>query len=312
MAKARRKGKPTHHSLLTICVVVFIVTYLSIVTIMTLGKFVGAADTRPPHNTTQQQGTFDFKSVTPKAPVNQNTPAGTGPSSPGPITPGTLITGGPVSPNSPYYCIDDEDPEGCDDQTAFHVPKGTGGPAGSCSTIMDAAHKLVSSLPQGLKDFRDSLNPAIINTCHNTGTYPSGYISTFFVIDAYNLAGYSELSKKNANHVTGSGLLTWWRAMSVGYNFLPYTPAVLEKHAIGQQSLNGCVIFLQMPSGGVHVGIFNALEIVNAQGDGVLSIVQSGARYFIDRFPVVGWDVKNTTPLHQTVISNIAGFGCHQ
>lgn len=270
----------------------------------------------PGYKESQQQGTFDLITPTPAPTVypgsstQQQGRNGAPKSAGGPVVPGPLPTGGAAGPNDPFYCIDDEDPDGCDDQTAFHVPKGSGGTSGQCGTIMENAHKIVASLPQVLKGFRDSINPAISNDCHNTGTYSSGYLSTFFVIDAFNLTGYKELSKTNASHVSGAGMLGWWKAQTGGYLFIPYTPTVLQMHASGQQDLTGCVMFINMPSGGVHVGIVNVLQLVNGNGDGVLSILQSGARYFLDRFPVVGWDVKNT-PLHQTQITGIAGFGCH-
>ena len=224
-----------------------------------------------------------------------------------------LITGGPVAPDAPYYCIDDEDPEGCDDNTAFHVPKGVGGLQGSCGTVIEQAHKIVAALPRGLKDFRDSLNPAVSNCGYSTGIYSNGYISTYFVIDSFNLAGLNGLSKTDPSQVSGSRLLSWWQspsAQSQGYSFIPYTTTVLSKHSSGEQNLTGCVMFLNLSSG-VHVGLVNALELVNSHGDGIISILQSGARYFLDRFEVVGWDIKNT-PLHQTQLSSVAGFGCHQ
>lgn len=228
------------------------------------------------------------------------------------VAPTGLITGGPVAPSAPFYCIDDEDPEGCDDNTAFWVPKGVDGIAGTCGSVIEQGHKIVSSLPQGLKDFRDSVNPSINNCGYSTGTYSSGYISTFFVIDAYNLAGLTGLSKLNASQVTGDGMLNWWQsgdAITKGFRYIPYSPTVISQHATGKQNLTGCVMFLRVPSG-IHVGVVNYLELVDSYGDGVISILQSGAPYFLDRFEVVGWDIKNT-PLHQTVIDSVAGFGCH-
>ena len=66
-------------------------------------------------------GTFEI----PTEPVYPTAPGSTPftrPTSPASNTPATgLITGGPVNPNDPYYCIDDEDPDGCDDNTAFWV-----------------------------------------------------------------------------------------------------------------------------------------------------------------------------------------------
>lgn len=255
---------------------------------------------------TQKQGTFDFTAA-PTQPPSQ-IPAVTRP----PSKPAPLPTGGAVPPTANVYCIDDEDPDGCDDQTAFHVPKGVGGVSGTCGTIIEQSHKLVNSLPQFLKGMRNSLNPAVTTNCASTGPYSSpNYISTFFVIDSFNLAGYNELSKSNANHVSGASLLNWWKSNPPGYKFIPYTPTAIQLHASGQQDLTGCVMFLNLPSGGVHPGIFNVFQQVNTNGDGVVSILQSGARYFLDRFIVVGWDIQNT-PQHQTVINGVAGFGCKQ
>lgn len=260
---------------------------------------------------TQKQGTFGFTQVTPTQPPIPTQPPNVPTQPPAaPTASGPLPTGGPVSPDAPVYCIDDEDPDGCDDDTAFHVPKGVGGVPGSCGTVIEQAHKLVNSLPQAIKvsGTRDSINPAVSNCGYSTGTYSSGYISTFFVIDAYNLAGLTELSKNNPSHVTGTGLLSWWQSQPTGYKFIPYSPTAIQQHASGQQNLTGCVMFLNLSSG-VHVGIVNVLQLVNQNGDGVISILQSNAKYFLDRFEVVGWDIKNT-PLHQTQLSSVAGFGC--
>ncbi|MBI4226534.1 hypothetical protein HY612_05480 [Candidatus Roizmanbacteria bacterium] len=254
---------------------------------------------------TQKQGTFDFTTPIPTSPPPP--PAVTNPPPP---PPGPLPIGGAVPPDAPVYCIDDEDPDGCDDQTAFHVPKGVGGAAGSCGTVIEQGHKLVNSLPHFLKGMRDSLNPAITNCGYSTGSYSSGYVSTYFVIDAYNLAGFNDLSKNNPSHVSGANMLNWWKSQPAGYKFIPYGPTVIQQHASGQQPLTGCVMFLNIGSG-VHVGIVNVLQQVNQNGDGVISILQSGARYYLDRFEVVGWDIKNT-PLHQTQLNSVAGFGCRQ
>jgi len=234
-----------------------------------------------------------------------------------PPPPGIIITGGPVGPNSPYYCIDDVNADGCDDKTSFWVPKGAGGRAGRCGTVISWAHKIVDSLPNGqqyLKALRDKLNPSVTSPCYpqGTGTYPYGYISTFFVIDAFNLAGYHQLSKTNPQHVLGSDLLSWW-GTAIGYKFIPYTPTVLKEHASGQQDLTGCVMFINLSSG-VFPGIVNVLE-ADANGNGVISMLQSGVSFYVDRFEVVGWDIKNTV-LHlpnqgeSKNIQGVAGFGC--
>lgn len=265
------------------------------------------------HKETQQQGTFVLTTPTPTI-ISTPTPTPwyiphVNPAA-AVIIPAPLPTGGAALPTDPFYCIDNEDPIGCSDNTAFHIPKAMGGPTGPCGTIMENAHKIVAFLPQVLTGMRDRLNPAVTNSCHNTGKYSSGYISTFFVIDAFNLTGFKELSKTYTSHVSGKGMLNWWKSQPPGYVFLPYTATILQQHAAGTRDLTGCVVFLNLPSGNVHVGIFNVLQLVNGNGDGVLSILQSGSKFYIDRFPVAGWDIKNT-PLNDTVISGVAGFGCH-
>lgn len=244
----------------------------------------------PGYNPTQQQGSLEFPTGSPDL---LTTPGAAG----GPIT------GGPVNPNGPFYCIDDQDPDGCDDTTAFWVPKGTGGISGTCGTVIEQSHSIVKNLPQAIKAIRDSLNPAVSNTCHDTGTYSSGYISTFFVSDAYNLAGYHELLKTNPAQITGVGMLDWWRtAAAHGYTYNSYTGGTQL-----QQNLVGKTVFINVPSG-VHVGIVNNVEIYDTHGNGVLSILQSGTSFYLDRFEIVNWQVTNT-PLHQTQINGVQGFG---
>lgn len=259
-------------------------------------------------------GTFDIPTGTPWPTFAPQ------PTSPGVTVPaGGLITGGPVAPGDPYYCIDDEDPDGCDDDTAFWVPKGTGGVTGTCGTIIEQGHKIVNSLPQEIKlnpdqcgGTRSCLNPAISNCNYNTGTYSGNYISTYMPIDAYNLAGFKELSKTNPSHVLASELLTWWQspeANNAGYVFIPYSPSVIEQHATGTKNLTGCVMFLNL-GGGVHVGLVNKLELLNSNGDGIISILQSGVSFYLDRFEISSWAITNV-PQHGTNLQSVAGFGCH-
>src|SRR5262249_55076575 len=99
-----------------------------------------------------------------------------------------------------------------------------------------------------------------------------------------------------------------WQTQTTNYKFIPYSSAVIQQHAKGQIDLTGCVVFLNLDTG-VHVGIFNVFQQVNTEGDGVISILQSGARYYLDRFEVMGWNIINT-PLHQTQLTSVAGFGC--
>lgn len=224
--------------------------------------------------------------------------------------PGAIITpaiGGPQPPQG-YYCIDDEDPDMCDDNSSHLVPKGSGGVDGACGTVIENTHHLVDALPQVMKGLRDSLSKTVSTNCASTGP-ASGYVSTHLVIDAYNLAGFPELSKNDPNHVSPSGLFNFWQSPPSGYEFVPYTPEVVQQFGSGQKDLTGCVMFLQTSSS-YHIGIVNFLEQYSSNGDGVISILQSGTRMWVDRFPVVGWNIQNSST-NQTTTSGVAGFGCH-
>ncbi len=258
----------------------------------------------------QQQGSFELSSPTPvpTIPIPTATPTKAPQITVPPGTQLPIITGGPQDPNSPYYCIDDEDPEPCDDNTSFLVPKGSGGVSGTCGTVIQWAQKIAANLPQEPKVMRDKLSPAVASSCGNTGTYSTGYISTFFVIDSYNLAGYPQLSKNNPTHVSGSGMLGWWKTASP-YTFLDYAAVSGSHQSIMSQNLVGKTMFLNLPSGRVHVGIVNSVH-VDVNGNGIIAILQSGSQYWLDRFEIMNWNVMNT-PLHQTSISGVAGFGGH-
>lgn len=255
-------------------------------------------------------------------PVSSLNPVITGPA---PIT--TPIIGGPQPPDGPLYCIDDQDASGCDDQTAFLVPKGAGGASGSCGTVIEQAHKIIASLPHDVKygevnssfpegQPRDRLDPAISSSCYpqGTGTYPSGYLSTYLIIDAYNLAGFQELSKTNSQHVEANALMNWWKGSPAGYTFIPYSPSVIEQYGKGQLDLSGCVMFLKFPSG-VFPSIVNKLEVYQPNGDGVISVLQANAIFYLDRFIVAGWAIQNTLEhgagSSKPMIDGIDGFGCH-
>jgi hypothetical protein len=236
-----------------------------------------------------------------------NIPANQLPSGSIPVT--TRAIGGPVPPAN-FYCIDDVDPDMCDDSTAHLVPKGAGGSGGACGTIIEQVHRLVPALPQYMKGLRNALETAVSTTCATTGPWNApNYVSTFFAIDAFNLAGFQELDKRNPEHVNPAGLYNWWQTPPAGYEFIPYSPQVVQQFAARTKDLTGCVMFLQVGAN-YHVGIVNAFELYSSNGDGVISILQAGTKMYIDRFPVSGWNIANDST-NQTSTQGVAGFGCH-
>lgn len=249
------------------------------------------------------------------------TPPHTTPPPGGPIPLTTPVVGGPVPPAG-YLCIDDVDPDMCDDNSSHLVPIGRGGITGSCGTVIEQALKLVLALPQddkidGGAGVRDYLLSTVSNSCGSTGPYPKGeYVSTYLVIDAFNLAGFNsvvyDLKKDNPDHIDPVKLFTWWSTQpgTTGYTYVPYTPAVIQEWGSGTRDLTGCAAFFKTSSS-YHIGIVNALELFTPGGNGVLSILQSGAKMYIDRFIVNGWSVSSGST-NQTTTNGLTGFGCYQ
>lgn len=191
--------------------------------------------------------------------------------------------------------------------TSYH-PTTTTKP--SCGTIMKQARALQDSLSPGQEGFHGRLNPPVSDCEYNSGSYSKGYLSTFFIIDAYNLAGYSELAKHTTAHIEGATLRNWWKSAPSGYQFIPYSPSVLRHFASNRLDLAGCVMFLSMPSG-IFPALINRLEQYTSDGNGVISVLHAGARFTQDRFIVSNWAILNT-PMHESVNSGISGFGCRQ
>ena len=231
------------------------------------------------------------------------------------VTPGQAgeISVTPAVNEKDYYCLDLTNPSSCDNDSSLRVVKGRGGVSGSCGYVIDQGHRLVASLYNQTNTIQDALNPSVNNCGYNTASYSSGYISTFFVIDAYNLAGLPDMAKYNVYQAEGSQFLDWWQspqASSGGYIYIPYSPTVLQQYADNPQQLTGCAIFFNITDG-VRVGLINRLEFVDTHGNGIISILQSEAISYIDRFEVVNWNVVNSS-INQTQMQSIAGFGCHQ
>lgn len=288
-----------------------ILACLFFVTVFAVSIFLFSSTETSAQKKNLQLGTFTPGPTAPVTPSPTRVP--TNPpervSSPVPGTKIPVTTPKIGQENGIDYCIDDVDPDRCDDNSSHLVPKGVGGVSGPCGTVIEQTHKLVDALPQYMKGLRDKLTRSVSNCGYSTGP-ASGYISTYLVIDAYNLAGFKDLSKNNPSHVSPSGLFSWWSgAPPSGYEYIPYTTQVVRDFGEGKRDLTGCVMFLKTSSS-YHIGIVNKLELYSPNGFGVISILQSGTRMYIDRFPVASWSIKNTST-NQTVTSGVTGFGCH-
>lgn len=193
------------------------------------------------------------------------------------------------------YCITDQqtDPRTgvCADTIHFEVAKGEGGVRGKCDTVVGWSQKIMENL-EGSQ--QEKLTNTITNLC-STARSTTPYISTYTVIDSYNLAGFSEL--KRTSHADGATLLRWWQANPPGYQFIAYEGSI---RPLIPMLTPGQVIFL-----GEHVAILNAIE-VDGNGNGWISILHSDTGYWLSTLVIDNWIVVNIPDTYP-----LKGFGTH-
>lgn len=225
---------------------------------------------------------------------------------PTPTPPGVFVPCQDRGPDK-CYCIDDSGKfsdgtlkpgnEPCDDASLIDVAKGDGGVTGPCGTVISWDQQIMESLQQGTGSWNHM--SGTFSGCGYTAVPSTSYLSTFNVIDAYNLAGLHELSQ--AAHTSGVDMLSWWRsapAAAAGYYFIDYNGSI--RTIIGG-IMPGQSVFL-----GTHVGIVNSVE-VDANGNGWISMLHTNTPYWLGVLVVANWQLVNT-PSNYTLV----GFGGYQ
>ncbi|OGG00672.1 hypothetical protein A2153_05850 [Candidatus Gottesmanbacteria bacterium RBG_16_38_7b] len=211
------------------------------------------------------------------------------------ITPPVQIDSPP--PQGKQYCVDEApgtvEVESCDDSTRCDVAHGAGGPSGTCGTVIGWEHTIIEFLLGSTGKYNnrlsDNLSQAIQSSCYTALPY-SPYISTFNVIDSYNLAGFHEFSR--GSQAAAAALVDAWRATS-GYT--------VSSSANGLTS--GDAVLFGNPA---HVALVNTVEI-DSRGNGDIWFLHTGATYYLGKLIVANWQVVASSTGDNNVL-----FGSHQ
>lgn len=214
--------------------------------------------------------------------------------------------GVPTLPAGGYYkryCVDDNpgpDIVPCDNVTRCDHPQGAGGPYSTCGTVMSWEHKLIRATDRIVKNepasnsLWNNLSETITSNC-STAPATANYISTYNIVDAYNLAGFTDLTR--STHASAATMQAWWQsaeASALGYKFSPGTSMT----GVGP----GYVMFFA--SG--HVAMVNHVQI-DLNGNGKMTYLHTGSAFYLG----VGSIVSNN--LVQTSAGEaVTGFGGHQ
>jgi len=153
-------------------------------------------------------------------------------------------------------------------------------------------------LQQGSNGLWSDMNYAVLN-CDYAVPPTSPYLSSYNIIDSYNLAGFKELSRTNYARV--EDLQNWWKssqAQAAGYRFYSYSTGSLQTLIPFLSS--GYVVFLRS-----HAGILNSIEL-DSRGNGWISILHSNTTYWLGVIIVANWNIVNTPGNFP-----VTGFGGH-
>ncbi|MCL4366752.1 hypothetical protein M1563_01135 [Patescibacteria group bacterium] len=149
---------------------------------------------------------------------------------------------------------------------------------------------------------------AISNNGYTTGVWASGYVCTYLVIDAYNLAGFTGTSKA-ANGAVVNLESFWKSAGDQGYIYVDYQ----ANHQNLQYVKPGYAIFEeQIPgvyTGNEHTAIVTNVSI-DANGNGSITTIDANGGFYKGwTYTVSNWNIINTfTGKYGEIIT---GFGGH-
>lgn len=164
------------------------------------------------------------------------------------------------------------------------------------ASILDWNSRINNALTLGTfyRGHYSTLLQNITNGSYQSGTwagnsYGSVYWCTYSIIDSYNLAGVSGLSK--ASHAAVVNMRQWWKTHGVtsGYQY------------IDGGSVNGVkpgfAIFMERVAGthtsNEHVALIKSVQL-NSVGDGRLETYDSNSTAKTHIYPIVSYNVKNT------------------
>lgn len=191
--------------------------------------------------------------------------------------------------------------------TANTPPGGSTPPGSSSSTlqkILDWDERIVNALLPGYNwgasgNRYNKLIDNITNAGFSTGTWPSTgegnlYWCTYSVADAYNLAGINGVNK--TAHAAVVTMRNFWRSTGTAqynYDYIDY-PNDNSRITLVEP---GYAMFMEKNAGvftgSEHVAMVRIVSL-DSRGNGYLETNDSNSLSKTHRYPVTGWQVKNT------------------
>lgn len=163
-------------------------------------------------------------------------------------------------------------------------------------SIFEWDTKIVNALLPGLWNYINRLVTAFTNGSYSTGTWAganegSVYWCTYSIVDSYNLAGVSGLSK--SNHAAVVNMRNFWKKAPSPYIYIDYPGSSTDLPLVKQ----GYAIFLEkVPgqyTGSEHVAMIKTVS-VDARGNGYIETQDSNSSTALHKYPVDEWKIQGT------------------
>lgn len=163
-------------------------------------------------------------------------------------------------------------------------------------SIFEWDTKIVNSLQPGIWNYINRLVTAITNGSYSTGTWSganegSVYWCTYSIVDSYNLAEVSGLSK--ASHAAVVTMRNFWKNASAPYIYIDYPGSSTDLPLVKQ----GYAIFMEKSAGqflgSEHVAMIKTVSI-DTRGNGFIETQDSNSATAIHKYPVDDWKIQGT------------------
>lgn len=168
--------------------------------------------------------------------------------------------------------------------------------SGTLSDVFEWDTKIVNSLRPGLWGYLNNLSTALTNNTYSTGAWAGTnkgnlYWCTYSIVDSFNLAGVTGLSK--AKHAAVVTMRSFWKSSPSGYRYVDYQGSSQELTTLA----TGYAIFFELLPGEFrdkeHVAMIKTVSI-DSRGNGFIETQDSNSSTRTHKYPVSGWSIMST------------------
>lgn len=183
-------------------------------------------------------------------------------------------------------------------------------PNPSLASILSWDEKIVNALTIGIGNLFSKLTADITNGTYHTTASDNIYWCTYSIIDSYNLAGFSGLSKNS--HAAVYFMEKFWMESNSSYKYLDY----LTNKAVLSAAQPGYAIFMywqpRTHTQYEHVAMVTGVDIDSKTGSGYINTRDSNSTGIKHTYTVTNWVISGLPNVVEGGVPHpyqVTGFG---